>query len=1099
MSDVAGWLKDLSLERYADTFAASEIDFDTLGSLTDADLRELGLPLGPRRKILSALHAPAEPAESGMETVGDAERRHITVLFADMVESTVIAARTDPEAMGELLKTYQRAVSKEIERHGGHVAKFMGDGVMAYFGWPLAQEDAAERSLRAGLGIVREVTQLTEASGAALHARIGIASGLVVIGEVVGSGSAKEESIAGDTPHLAARLQALADPDCVLIGEATHRLIGGLFACESKGVHTLKGFDRPIEVWRVREEAVGASRFSAVRATHSDFVGRESELELLDAGRVKAEGGAGSAIVISGEAGIGKSRLILALQERARESLGSRLVWQCSPYHGASALYPVMRRIESDAGFAADDSKAQKLDKLKALLGAARSDTPDTLSLIADLMSLPLEEGHPALLLAPAQRKAALIAAVTGWIANIAAREPQLLLLEDAHWIDPTTHELMTRLIATVASAPLLIVVTARPNFASPWNGRPHVTALTLDRLTLPQCRRVIAAEAGTRPLDPTIVDEIVAKSDGNPLFLEELTLGALGSSVRGGHVVPATLQDSLMARLDGLGEVKEIAQLAAVIGRRFSKPLLAELSPLGAAALEADISTLIAAEVVYPVAGTDAETYEFKHALIRDAAYESLLHAKRSRMHGAIARALEERFASVVETEPELLAHHFAQAGDGARASHYSESAGDRAAGRFAYAEAIASYRDALTQNALAPAGAERDLRELALLLKLGPALSIILGPQHVEVGQTYARAAEIARLADHLPDLFKSIWGLWYNGTIGRDLETAREHAEQLVILGERIGDDDHVLESIHCRWSTAMFRGEYPRAAADASKGIAIYDPARHHALAAIFGGHDPGVCAYGVHASANCISGSVDEGLRLADECVALAERLDHPHSLAHAFLNALIAYSCARDAQGAWGLSERMCELADKYNFPPQRSVGVFFLGWASAQGEEFESGLAGMEAEYPRVMALGPMPSFYTALLGDELIKAGRAGEALTILDRTLASLKFPTLGHYLPELHRVRGEALAALGPDHSEAARRALRKAVELANGQGARLFELRAAASLLRRASDDDRASSLDALATLYAGFTQGFDCPDLAEARQLLGWAADGAAP
>ena len=831
----------------------------------------------------------------------------------------------------------------------------------------------------------------------------------------------------------------------------------------------------------------------------SDIVGREHDLDLLLAGWTRAEAGSGGAFVVSGDAGIGKSRLVLALQGRIQATLHSQLIWQCAPNHGNSALYPIMRQIEFAAGFAAADSDALKLEKLETLLGAAPSGAATSLSLIADLLSVPLEGRYPPLVLSPAQRKAALIEALAGWIASIAARQPLLLFLEDAHWIDPTTQELMTRLIATVASMPVLIVVTARPNYASPWNGRPHVTAVTLDRLTTDECERVVAAVIAERQLERAVVEEIVAKSDGNPLFLEQLTLGVLGSSARRGHVVPDTLQDSLMARLDGLGEVRDIVQLASVIGRRFSKPLLAALSPFGAEALDADISALISAEVIYPAAGADGTVYEFKHALIRDAAYESLLHSKRGRIHGQIARALEERFASLAETEPELLAYHFANAGDNARASHYSELAGDRAAGRFAYVEAIASYRDARARNAMLPTSAERDRRELALLLKLGPALTIIVGPQHAEHGETYVRAAEIARSLDDLPSLFNSIWGLWHSSTVTRDLETARERAEELVVLGESLGDDDHLLESIHCRWSTALFRGEYPRARADARQGIAIYDPARHHALGMLFGGHDPGVCAYGVWATASTISGYADEGRRLAQESVVLADKLGHPHSLAHSLLGVLIVYSCARDAQSARRLSERMCEVAEKYNFPPQKSVGSFFLGWASAQDQDPASGLARMEAEYPRVVSLGPMPVFYTALLGEVLIKAGRAAEALAILDHSLSGLMFPNLGCYLPELHRVRGDALAALGPDHGEATREALRKALELARGQGARLFQLRAAMSLLRCDRADDRSPARGVLGDLYAGFTEGFDCPDLVEARQLLADSADRRAP
>ena len=573
--------------------------------------------------------------------------------------------------------------------------------------------------------------------------------------------------------------------------------------------------------------------------------------------------------------------------------------------------------------------------------------------------------------LAPVQRKAALIAAIAAWIAGIAAKQPLVLLLEDAHWIDPTTQELMTRLIATVVTMPVLIVVTARPNFASPWSGRPHVTAITLDRLSANESERMVSTVVAKRLFDQNLIEEIIAKSDGNPLFLEELTRAVLDSA--GGRKVPDTLQDTLMARLDVLGATKDVAQLASVIGRRFSMPLLVAISSRSLLAISADVSTLISEELVYPVGRAGEEIYEFKHALVRDAAYEGLLLARRREIHGRIARLLEEKFVAVVETEPELLAYHFGEAGECASASAYSERAGDRAVARVSYAEAIASYRAAITQNAALPDTADHKRRELALLLKLGPALSVMLGGHNPEVGHAYARAAEIARSFDDLADLFKAVWGLWYSANLGRDLETARARAEELVALSERSKDEDHMLESLHCRWSTAFFRGEYPVAAADGKKGIGLYDPKRHHLLGLTFGGHDPGVCAYGVCGMTACLAGFLEKGRLWSDQAVVLAETLDHPHSLAHALQTTLLSYSSARDVEGTLRWSVRTCEVAEKYKFPPHKSLGILVHGWALANSRGHEFGLPQMEAEYPRAMSLGPMPVFYTVLFGEML------------------------------------------------------------------------------------------------------------------------------
>ena len=1087
MSDVAGWLKALGLERYADTFQASEIDIATLRHLSDADLRELGLPLGPRRKILAALEKPESPAALAPkeDPQSESERRHITVLFADIVNSTIIATQTDPEAMGALLKSFQLAVSAEIEGAGGHVAKFMGDAVLAYFGWPTAHEDAAERALRAGLGIVRAVARLREASGRTMHSRVGIASGLVVIGEIIGSGLAREESIAGETPHLAARLQSLADPDCVLISEATHRLVGRLFDCDAQGEHSLKGFSVPVAVWRVRGESARETRFSAVRQNHPDFFGRGRQLRLLRDGWAKTVAGSGSVFMVSGEAGIGKSRLIEALQETLTPD-HRRVVWQCSPNHGNSAFHPVIRQIETAAGITAEEPDSQKLEKLRTLLASADVSDEDSVSLIAELLSI--KAGHRgAADLAPGQRKAALIAAVAAWVAGQATYTPFLLVLEDAHWSDPSTQELMTRLIATVAAMRVMIMVTARPNFPAPWIGRPHVMVLTLDRLTQADSESMVQAIVAQHEFDPGLMQEVITKSDGNPLFLEELTRAVLESSARGVRAVPDTLQDTLMARLDILGTAKEVAQLASVIGRRFSLPLLKELSPRSLLAISADISSLISDELVYPVG---AELYEFKHALLRDAAYESLLLARRRDIHGRIAHILEQRFAASVEHEPELLAYHFAQGGDPLHASQYSEKAGDRAVAQVSHAEAIASFRAALAQNALLPQSDDTRRRELRLLIKLGPPLSIIRGGQDPEVRDVYRRASEIARKFDDIESLFKAVWGLWYNANLDREMEEARCHAEELVALSSRSQDEDHVLEALHCRWSSALFRGDAQNCATDAAKGILLYDAERHHELSFSFGGHDPGVCAYGVEAMAKGILGFPEEARHLAEQGLVLADKLDHPHSVAHCLWSSIVTSAMARDTERALQLSRRMCEVSEKYKFPPYHAIGSFFQAWAVAHGTQTDEGVRQMEAAYPRAKALGPMQLICTAVMAEGLMAARRAADALQVLDMVLSELKFPKLGLYLPELHRIRGEALVALGAPNSEAALSSFDTALDFAKSQKARVLELRALISLVESGVARDAKDAISALGACRAEFSEGFCRPDLVKADAML---------
>ena len=1028
MADIADWLKSRALERYARKFQRAEIDLETLAELTDDDLKELGLPLGPRRKILAALRGEKLSKSR-------AERRHVTVLFADLVGSTAIASTIDPEAMAALLAEYQHVVSEEIERYGGYVAKFMGDGVMAYFGWPRAQEDAAERSVRAGLGIACAVSRLTEPDARHLHARVGIATGNVVIGEIVGTGATYEAAIAGDTPHLAARLQTVAQPDEVLISDATHRMVGTLFESRCMDSLTLKGFSEPVNAWCVEREAVDVSRFAAVRAMRSGLVGRDGELALLLEGWKSAISGHGGAFVISGDAGIGKSRLVEALSS-ADTGAARKIRLQCSTLRSTSALFPLGRYVEHAAGFLAEDSAAAKRKRLNELFSEVSGSS--TLVPLASQM-LSLTDVPTELALTPAQRKASLIAGLVTWIAELSSERPVLLVLEDAHWSDATTLEWMTRMIAGVGALHQMLVVTARTGFASPWSGQPDVTQLPLGRLNAVDCERIVAAILPEVLRKTGVFEEIVSKSDGNPLFLEELALGSLvaGKCL---PIVPDTLEDSLMARLDQLGRAKTLAQQASVLGRRFDRRLLDFISPVAASALDEELTDLVAAGVVYPIGRAGDGNYEFKHALMRDAAYESLLHAERRRLHGDAAAALEAHFSEVVDNEPELLAYHFAGAENAPRAAFYYERTGDRATARFAYAEAIQSFNSALTEVAHFPSGVENDRNELKLSLKLGTALSVMHGPHNADAGAAFSRAAEIAQSVGDERSLFEAIWGMWYH-YITRELDAARDRARELIALGERSGDENYILEAAHCHWSTAMFRGDYALAVSETQRGIDLYNPERHHHLAAKFGGHDPGVCAYVSGGICNAVYGRPAEAHSMGEQAVALADSLQHPHSIAHALLVAALSSACMRDVQGVRSYTPRLLAVAEKFNFLPQAAVGSFL---SQIFLEHEPANLDSLTTDFLRARTMTPLPVMISALMAEYLIELGRVDEALDTVDGMLAELKVPNVGIYLSELHRMRGVALHALG--RKEAAAAALDDALAIARSQGARLLELR-----------------------------------------------------
>ena len=968
----------------------------------------------------------------------------------------------------------------------------MGDGILAYFGYPQAHEDAAERSARAALAIIEAVRQIERPDACQLETRVGIATGLVVVGDIVGAGAAREESIVGETPNLAARLQTLAEPNTVLVSDATWRLLGRTFDYESRGDHLLKGFAQPVAVWRVLREAPAASRFAAARATGlGPFVGRAQEMGLLLDRWHLAQQGEGQAVLLTAEPGMGKSRLVEALFERLGAEPHRLMVAQCSPYYTNTAFYPVLRQVEQAAGFVREDSAEQKLDKLDAWF--AKEETPQArlAPLLADLLSLPTNGRYQPLELTPAQRKNVTVSALVDHVLHLSEREPLLFVLEDAHWIDPTTQELLTRLINSIASARVLVIVTARPEFVSPWSGRDHVVSLVLSRLGKSQCAEIVAGIAAAQSMTLDLVEEILAKTDGVPLFVEELTRAVAESPTSNRLTVPATLQGSLMARLDRLGPAKEIAQVAAAIGRQFAHALLAAVAPVGAGELDTALARLTEANLVFPQARAIEPTYSFKHALTRDVAYDSLLRARRQQLHERIARILEERFPALVETEPEILAYHFSRADLPGPACLYCERAGDRAVSRWAYAEAVAHFYAALAEaNRMAP-GNERNRLELAVLLKHGPAVFIYRGLRSPEVEQDYQRAYEIAKaLGDH-HGLFKAIWGLWLCSNLLGETATARDRAEELVALARRSGDDALILEAIHCRWSTASFRGDVASALADGREGIRHYNPERHNRLAADFGGHDPGACAYTNVGLSLAQFGCPRRAAEHAEQGIALAETLNHPNSLAFALSAAMRVYQIIGDRAAVLRLASPLAEIADKFDLPPQRSMAIFMSGWANACGDALERGLQTMESEFARASSTNPLPQHCVGMLAGTRLEAGQPAQALEPLDATLNAVKEPDVGFYLPEIHRLRGECLLRLGAANFDEAVSDIEAAIALAKQQQARAFQLRAAISLARAwdtvgAPEKGTAPLQEALDV----FGSDDDTPDLAPARQFL---------
>ncbi len=695
------------------------------------------------------------------------------------------------------------------------------------------------------------------------------------------------------------------------------------------------------------------------------LVGRDEELDLLMRRWSKAQSAEGQVVLVFGEAGIGKSHLTAALMEQLTSAAHTRLRYFGSPQHTESALHPVIVQLERAAGFAHDDTPAARLNKLDALLAQTSTSREDA-GLIADILLLANDGRYPALELAPPRRRQRMLQALIAQMEALAQQQPLLMIFEDAHWTDPTSLELFGRVVERIGSLPVLLIVTARPEFSPPWVGRPGVTTQILNRLAQRDVDALIERVIGNKTLPANIRQDIIERTDGIPLFVEEMTKAVLEAASEGDMrrtaaavpasalPVPASLHASLMARFDRLGPGKEVIQIGAAIGREFSHAVIAAVARRSDAELEAALDRVIAAGLLLRHGVPPQATYLFKHALVQDAAYGLLLREPRRTLHARIAAALENEFAEIAEAEPEIVAQHFARAELSDRAALYFERAGDRAITRCAYAEAVAHFTASLAQFERLPQSPERSRRELAVLLKQGPAVLILRGWQHVDVEQVYQRACVIARSLDDQMALFKALWGLWFSAAVNRRTDIARERAQELVALGQRSGDESLLLEAMHCRWSTGFFCGEVASTLADALEGASLYDPVRHSGLGATFGGHDPGVCAHSVAGLAYAQAGNPGDAVASVARAIALAQTLNQPPSEAFALMNALTVYAMVEDRDAVTRLASQTMAHADKFDLPVQRSIATFMSAWARACGDQISLARTWAGAGQPR-------------------------------------------------------------------------------------------------------------------------------------------------
>jgi class 3 adenylate cyclase/predicted ATPase len=1102
--DVGTWLNSLGLGQYEAVFRENEIDTEILNELTDQHLKDLGVPLGHRLKILRAIR---EQQATGAKPQDAADRRQLTVMFCDLVDSTALTAQLDPEDMADLIRAFQGVVATAITRFDGHVARWTGDGATVYFGYPRAHEDDAERAARASIALVDAVSELRCERGVELRVRIGISTGLVIVGELVGEGEARERGVVGDTPNLAARLQALAEPDTVVVSESTRRLLGRAFELKALGSRELKGFKAPVPAWSIVHEIENVSRFEASRSeTLTPFVGREHEVAiLLDRWR-KATEREGQVVLLSGEAGIGKSRVLAALRERISEQRLAVLRYQCSPHHINDAFHPVIGQIWRGAGFVSGEPAAVRLQKLEAMIAATGLDGREIVPYLASLLGIPTEGRYPALDMAPAEIKERTTAAMISVVVEVAKAIPMLLLLEDAHWIDPTSLELLGRLIDTTLNLPVLIVATFRPEFTAPWVGRPQVTAIALNRFPRSQAVTMIGQVTSGKKLPTEVLNQIVAKTDGVPLFVEELTKSVIESGLLreqdGAYVlaaaltplaIPSTLHDSLTARLDRLSPIKEIAQIGAAIGREFSHSLLEAVSPVKGTQLQAALRQLMEAELIYERGTAPMTSYIFKHALVQDTAYMSLLRGRRQRIHADIAQALQQHYAAD-ESAPAVIAHHFTEAGLADQAASSWLAAAEQALSQSAPTEAERHASAGLTQIPRMKQGPECDALELALLVARANALVPL---KSMSAAETFDALTAAKRVLDKGigTDLQRVsiLYGLCTGNTLRARMDVAFDLARQIIEIAERQDDPTYHLIGHRLLGSLQFYAGQNREALESLQKSGQYRDPHRQRALSYRFG-WDPSLAVLCFEVLVRLSLGLLDSAAQISAQ--VRAELKDHPHSPSVAtvtFCGSTWPMAVLGDLEGLERHSAELVDYCADKKVEQIRLLAGLHRAYARAVREPVETNIDFVHRALDAVRRSGSNAgnSILISNLAEALLVGGDLAAAEAALEDAFTFVKQSGEGYWLADMHRLCGRvALSRREPDRARA-EACFQQAIEVARSQEARLLELRAATDLARlwrdtESSNNPRALLEPILATIEGGETTR----DVRDARTLL---------
>ncbi len=1067
VGEVGDWLDSLGFEPLRPLFAEQEINLDNLAEIMEADLERWGVPFGSRKRLLQAIRARiGQPA---LRHATGAERRQITAVFCDMVGSTALAARLDPEDMGTVIGTYHEACRIGIEQLGGHVVRYIGDGVFGCFGWPAAHEDDPERAVHAGLAILRATRVLRPLHGITIQVRIGIATGLVVVGDLIGVGASQESSIVGETANLAARLQQVAAPDTIVLSTPTRRLLGNLFTLRQREPIDLKGIEEPVESWEVVSEAVVESRFAAAHGTgHSELLGREAELALLLRSWQLARGGEGQVVLLSGEPGIGKSRLAEAVCEQLRGEPHTRFRYQCSPFHANTPLYPVISQLERVVGIAPSDDARTRKAKLGKLLTSGWV-TSDIMPMLADLVSASPDPSRPAGQ-DPLMHRQPMLEQLANFMLERAQQGPVLVLLEDAHWIDPTTRELLDRLSAAAHTSALLVLVTLRAGSEALWENHPSATRLRLNRLDRSSAIRIIEIVTGAAQLSKAVLERILEKTDGVPLFIEELTKAALdtglatdrqagGRQAIGGsnrsHAIdiPATLHDSLMARLDRLTDAKSVAQICAVIGRGFTYPLALTVTAVGEKLLDRALLLLVEAEILLQKGSGTAAVYTFRHALLQDAAYASLLRSRRQELHGRIGEALDARFSEIGALNPEVLAYHFTEAGRAESAIHWWHRAGQMAIRRSADLEATVHLRTAIELVAKLPEGPSRDRLEIDLRCDLNGPLFGVQGFTSVEAEANGERAWELCERGGGGEKAFLVQWGRSQSALTRGDMTRALVHAERLEQIAGALGGDRLLAWARRGVGITRLSSGDLRGALAHLRTAIDLL-VANPEATTTFAFGLDPLSTTRAACALALQQLGQME----LASEAMELAlrEAGAAKHSITHSYVlfRAGMLMMFARRTEGVGRNANLLLALGRTHDYASWTRFGEMQLGWHMARSGGVDEGLGRLHdaIEGQRDRGAHLFMPFMMVHEAELMVEFGRPSEALARLAEAEGSVHQQGQYFGLAELHRVRALALAAMGAD-AAAVDASLATAQRLAAVQGALHSRLRIALDALR----------------------------------------------